>query len=528
MPPARWPAIILFILAGVVLLVSALARPLERTQEARVLETAREMLDGPAEYWLVPRLNGDIRVQKPPLAYWLAAGGFKILGTSTPAGRLPFVLLTLATAYLVYRTGRSWFGELAGFAAGAMMVSSVLYAYYGHVAETDALATLFVTGGCVAVCHLADAPDSRRRVAMSCLCGVCIGLAALGKGPPAALVVVFLATVSIAERNWRIPRDFALLGGLPLALLVGAPWWLMVNHDPALRQVLEVELTKLRQGATHAGGFWIAWAFGLKAMLPWAFAAVGALVWVWDRNSRPWKRLPVRRCLLWAATVMWCIMLPQQMQEHYFLPLVPPLMLLAGAFLECGWRADGEPLGKLVQFGMLLTAGAGLLASPAMIVAGRIVRGSFAGSDLAVASGLAALFAGVLVSYRLRARAAVGITLLAGCVAMPLVLNLWVPRLKPVFHADMAADIGTGFGNRPLLFYPAANIPLVFELRRTVPVCETPEELSAALGREPGAVVIIEQNKPPTPVPEGLHQLRFYPYRGRGVYVYEQPVRATP
>src|SRR4051794_9902310 len=78
------------LIASFVLLVSTIGlNPVNRTQEARVLETAREMLGSGWHGWIVPHVNGIVRIQKPPLTYWLAAGSFKIFGVSTWAGRLP-------------------------------------------------------------------------------------------------------------------------------------------------------------------------------------------------------------------------------------------------------------------------------------------------------------------------------------------------------------------------------------------------------------------------------------------------------
>ena len=73
--------IALWILAGAALLAGLGEPPVRRTQEARVLVTAREMVVSPdgLRAWLVPHLNAHIRLEKPPLAYWAAAGAFEML-----------------------------------------------------------------------------------------------------------------------------------------------------------------------------------------------------------------------------------------------------------------------------------------------------------------------------------------------------------------------------------------------------------------------------------------------------------------
>ena len=81
--------LIAWLLAGVVLF-AALDKPsTTRTQEARVLETAREMLGAPLERWMVPHVNGHLRLQKPPLAYWLTAASQHLWGVNEAASRMP-------------------------------------------------------------------------------------------------------------------------------------------------------------------------------------------------------------------------------------------------------------------------------------------------------------------------------------------------------------------------------------------------------------------------------------------------------
>src|SRR5690242_12387677 len=93
----RWILLVAWVLAGCLLVCTLQFPSVDRTQEARVLETAREMMNQTAlRGWMIPVLNGKPRLEKPPLAYWLAAGSFRIFGVSGAAGRLPFALLAWA------------------------------------------------------------------------------------------------------------------------------------------------------------------------------------------------------------------------------------------------------------------------------------------------------------------------------------------------------------------------------------------------------------------------------------------------
>src|ERR1700733_3324408 len=78
----------LWLVGGVLLLTAIGAPPVSRTQEARVLETARQMLGAGPHGWLIPMLNGHPRLEKPPLCYWMAAIAYKIAGVSETVGRI--------------------------------------------------------------------------------------------------------------------------------------------------------------------------------------------------------------------------------------------------------------------------------------------------------------------------------------------------------------------------------------------------------------------------------------------------------
>ena len=77
-PSHQSPFVILWTIVGVLLLGAALWTPMSRTQEARVLATGREMIEADWGGWLIPHLNGQPRLEKPPLAYWLSAGSLGV------------------------------------------------------------------------------------------------------------------------------------------------------------------------------------------------------------------------------------------------------------------------------------------------------------------------------------------------------------------------------------------------------------------------------------------------------------------
>src|SRR5690349_18416006 len=100
--------------------------PVQRTQEARVLEVAREMLGKGWHDWLIPHINGEVRVQKPPLAYWLAAAAFEVGGVSEGVGRIPFALAGWATIVLTCVIARWLFDARAALLTGGVLCASLM------------------------------------------------------------------------------------------------------------------------------------------------------------------------------------------------------------------------------------------------------------------------------------------------------------------------------------------------------------------------------------------------------------------
>jgi len=86
------PLALLTAFAALLLLGLLWTSPVHRTQEARVLVTAREMEDSGWHGWMIPKTNGHVRLRQPPLAYWATAASYKVLGVGIVHGRLPAAL----------------------------------------------------------------------------------------------------------------------------------------------------------------------------------------------------------------------------------------------------------------------------------------------------------------------------------------------------------------------------------------------------------------------------------------------------
>src|SRR5690606_29730703 len=87
--------------------------------------------------YVLPRLNGILYFEKPPLFYWLEASVIKTLGISEWSMRLWPALLGLLGALMSYGVARRFYGREAGLVAGSVLATTLLYYMLARVIILD-------------------------------------------------------------------------------------------------------------------------------------------------------------------------------------------------------------------------------------------------------------------------------------------------------------------------------------------------------------------------------------------------------
>lgn len=217
--------ILLLILFVVLYLVFLGVRPLFIPDEVRYGEIAREMIA--TGDWIVPRLNGLLYFEKPPLGHWLNAISLYLLGENPFAVRFASAMATGVSAITVYMLGRRLFTDsrIAPLATFVFLTMFEVQAI-GTFSVLDSIFSAVVNVG-IACFILAAFVDSRRQIAWLIFAGIGFGVAFLTKG--------FL--------------------GLVLPVLVMAPWLILTGRN---------RLLFVRS--------WIAVAAAAIVIAPWAIA----------------------------------------------------------------------------------------------------------------------------------------------------------------------------------------------------------------------------------------------------------------
>ena len=468
-----------------------------------MLVTAREMLQDGGERWLLPTCNGALRIQKPPLPYWLAALSYKVTGQIDEwSGRLPSVLYAWLTLGVVYFAGARLISQRGGVLAAGMLLSSYLFFRHGRLAETDIPTVFYVSLAIVGCWRGMELYRAKQSSAVWFLvAGLGCGGAFMSKGVPGAYGILFALIYAMVTRNWRGLRQYALLA-LPLMLVVSLPWYLLILHAGKW-QVLLNELRVVAEGDDHPGSIVDIVHQLFLATAPWcAFWAIGLVrgvtyLWGWMSGSVKIKQRreewsPGRRptlILCWILATLLPILLSENKQFHYTMPLMPAVMLFSAWVLETSGNEPAE--GKYhrvvyrftgITLGLLLAGGVIILGWGGLMWRGFLQRGeeTFALWSIVLGVGLVVAGGFALLVWR-KGNAWAGVFAACGVLAavFPWLVGPWSDALQKADIVDVADTIRAHAGAGPMVAYQSyQSLPLAFQLQQVIPLLK-PDELPA-------------------------------------------------
>ncbi|MBF3191234.1 phospholipid carrier-dependent glycosyltransferase, partial [Pseudomonas aeruginosa] len=342
-----WPlAWFLLALAFAIRLLSLGSYPLMDTTEARYGEVARKMAE--LGDWITPWYDVGVPFWgKPPLAFWLSAGGQLLLGANEFASRLPHWLLGVLVLWLVWDWQAREDRRQARIACVLLGSSALFFVASGAVMTDMALALALVLTMRGFWLGLHGAEGIRRREGWLMFLGLGLGL--LAKGPLTLILAGLpIGLWALLEWRWRaLWRGLPWIRGSLLMLLVAAPWYLLAElKTPGFleyfllgehwQRFVTAGWDGDRYGNAHAYPYGSVWLFLLAAAFPWSLW-LPLLLWLgWRQRGevvdgvasrrRYWLFWGLAPCLFFtfAGNVLWT----------YVLPGLPALALLAADLLR--------------------------------------------------------------------------------------------------------------------------------------------------------------------------------------------------
>jgi len=204
--------------------------------EVFVVQTTQEMHD--RNDWVVPWFNGEPRLNKPPLNYWLTGAIAWMTGSLDQVeawhGRFVSSLGAMAMVILVFIAGNLLYGRRVAVLAASFLVTSLGFFNYSHDARPDMLYAMLCSAGYVAFIHAWKTNSNRARISSVYLMWATYALATLSKGPQ--MPAMFLVASVLFCRPAGIPlreslKLFRPFTGLILYIALTLPWWYLVQHQ---------------------------------------------------------------------------------------------------------------------------------------------------------------------------------------------------------------------------------------------------------------------------------------------------------
>jgi 4-amino-4-deoxy-L-arabinose transferase-like glycosyltransferase len=344
--------------------------------EGMTAEIAREMLA--SGDWIVPRFNGVVYIEKPPLMYWLTAASYAVAGASEFSARLWKVAPMLGTIALTVGLGRRLFSRRVGGLSGLILATTLGTFLFSRITQMD---PLFVFGSTLAVTGIVDSSKALENGPQGGTSygglwfWLGVGIAVMSKG---LLGIVFplalLGLWILLRRDVHVVRGGWSWIGVLLAALLIVPWHVAaVMKVPGFVQFYLMDNQLLRflgERAYVEDGKSLGTIpfFGITffALFPWAPFLVAALVCVWREtwrtrssmrpgrfaigfgdacmpvtpgNSRSTFHDPHIHFLVgWLLLVVGFFAVSSFKLEYYALPAFPAVALLIAALIVCAGR----------------------------------------------------------------------------------------------------------------------------------------------------------------------------------------------
>lgn len=224
----RLPRLIVFlsiVIISILLFASLGDIPLSSLNEGRRALVVLEMYQNHA--WLLPTMNGNLYLSKPPLFYWIALAFSSLLGgVSELSVRLPSALAGASVLWVTYYTGCKYFSKFVAIFATILLAANLEFALMARRAEIEMLLTLFCMAAWLCFMQFVQTKSLR----MLILSYVLLALAVMTKGPVAMLFVTLPAMIyGVLYHDTSVIKYFTNLRAWLIFFVLAGTWYLVVS-----------------------------------------------------------------------------------------------------------------------------------------------------------------------------------------------------------------------------------------------------------------------------------------------------------
>ena len=297
--------------------------------ESRNLATAREMvLYG---NYLNPTLNGEPRLEKPPLPTWCAAAVERLFPGSitwqrslTGAMGALWVIFTFLIAIELGSKQRQafWIGIVMATCYSVMFMSrNATWDIWCHTMMSIAI-----------FCYIKGIKSRSSAIALFATAGCFIGLSFLSKGPVSlyALLLPFLITYHVVYRPFMRGKWLSACIMIIAALVVGGWWYIYLNISSGddISSVIQKETAAW---ANHSTRPWYYYYLFFTESGIWCLYWLASLIYTFVYGWYKKEKLLVISAM-WTVIALVLLSIPPEKKTRYLLPMMMPCALSVGSW----------------------------------------------------------------------------------------------------------------------------------------------------------------------------------------------------
>jgi len=345
--------VLLLLLLGVLVFITNLDVLMVNIMEARNFISAREMLTH--NNWIFTTMNEAARYEKPPFPTWLTALSAAVFGIENLfAYRLPAALTSIFLLVIFYKLQLLLkIRKNLAFLSSLILMTSFYIVFSGRDGQWDIFTHAFMMGCIYFLIHIFKY-ESKSYLYAS-IAGLFFGASLLSKGPVSlyALFLPFLISYALTYRfsdlkiKWKPLLLFLFVG-----IVSGGWWWVVVHYFDTAAFTEVAELESGRWLNYNVRPIWYYWSFFTQSGI-WTIPAFLSLFY-WYLKPRVSNFKAYKFYILWTLFSVILLSIIPEKKSRYLLPVLIPLAMTTGFYVEYIIKNFGKKLTKLEQFPVYL------------------------------------------------------------------------------------------------------------------------------------------------------------------------------
>jgi 4-amino-4-deoxy-L-arabinose transferase-like glycosyltransferase len=467
--------------------------------EAWVAAAGRNMAQ--SGEWIVPKFNGKLRVQKPPLPAWVTGTMEAWFGPGDETlYRIPPAAMGVLGLFLAMLTGWVLFGRRTGLLAAMMLAVMIEYCYHARHALPDIYLFFWVSLGFWLLSVIFF--GAKRRDWLWVVFWLAMGGAWMSKYlVPFAFLLPGMIYGLWAYKDRR-PRWYwhgigiVLFLSIPLGWISGLAWrvgWHGAMGIWKTEFTTDVASKKFFKFDFYKYFFWF---FAIS--FPWSVLAGAGIVQFFRRGGRDeTKKNEFRWLAVIFASVFVLFSLGSHKKITYIMPLFPLIAILGARAWLLIARQGADASGRFfrhigaAQAILLAAAGAGVCVYSYFDPLKRVSLCMAIGASYAM-GGLVSL----AMQKRNRFPAAFAAMVIGAGLANVLLFNQFIPREDArVAVTGFARQVKDQIKDEPLAFFNCKSEAMVYFLNRDIPNLNDEAALKQFCAEHPTAYILTSPAK---------------------------------